>query len=693
MNKRLIMLLIAVLATLFVFVACGGGNDDEEENGNGNGQEITGGDNNQQPGDQTGNEGGNGLTRQQILDRVAAFPAPTGYIVTRATVNPDANIWLSSWSNPSSNAEMRFALSGLSPMARNSANESFPDPMVMVGGAWPVITDNPDGTRTYTYTIYTDNQFSDGVYIDASHYVASILFFSHPYFGALVPSISPTPYVQGREEYIAGENHIMTGVRLYSENSFSFTIEARGLPNVWEAFAYMDNVVGPPLPKHHLGVEAHDNGNGAFLTGPGGSALSAENIATAVNGGTQVQLTDDDGVPQYHANGFPLLVGGDGFRFNPHVNSGPWVFESVDVGAGTLTIRANPYFPGTWDGYVPRFERVIWRYVPLDLVIDALGQGELHLMPGVTVGALIEDAFRLLINIPNPQHSYNEFPGLSIHLIQFHVDHGPTQFRAVRAAISHMINRTEFVEEVGLGFGSVAHAMYAGAWWWTHEAIARGLHHDLILYDLNMEEAIRLLEEDGWVLNAAGEPFVGPGSAGNYRHKLVDGELMELHINWKTAAVARPSRDAIERQLVDRMLYAGMRLTQDRSGNWPAYLSGNDQIYHMFDPITGMPVLWMPWFLNDFASGPSTNWANMDWPETLRLSHALRDGEVITEQGRYNFVTAFMNLMVNLNYYLDRIPLMAMQNYDFIPNWLGNWEGTGFWNVGMAITRAYDTRN
>ena len=687
MKKKIFTIIPLVLALAF-FAACRN-NDDNDDNGNGTGTDVV----TTTPaagGDDTSVAEANVLTRDQILARVADFPAPTGYIIARASVSPDANIWTASWTNNSANAMARFAMDGLQTMARDDQNNVFPNPMVLLGGELPDITDNADGSRTYTFHIYTDNRFSDGTLINAYHYAGGAAFFMHPNWGTVAPAISATPFITGRADFVAGDIDYITGIRIYSESSFSITAGAEFIPNVWEAFQHM---MHSPVPLHALGVEAHDNGRGVYLTGLGGSPFTAEALNLVVNGGTPEYATDEDGAFIYNAQGQRQLLGGDGFRFTSPVVPGPWMFDSVDVGAGTLTLRANPYYPGTWDGYVPRFELFIQQYVPVDTTVDAMAAGTIHILHDVTVGDIIAESFSRLIDVQNPVHDFNAFPQLGQNIIQFHVDHGPTQFRAVRASIAFMLDRHAFAELFGRGFASVPHGQYAPAWWWFNEAAERGLHDQLIIYDLNMDEAIRLLVEDGWNYDANGNEFVGPGATGNYRHKWVDGELMELHINWVTAAAARPGRDAIELQLVDRALYAGMRLTQERTAQWASYLQGDHQIYHMFDVGIGFPILWMPWWLNDPANGPATNWANMDWPEVLAIGINIRDGEVLTETGRYNFVTNFIELVVALNYELDRIPMAMLTSHDFYPEWLGNWNGTGFWNIGFAITRTFDTRN
>jgi hypothetical protein len=347
---------------------------------------------------------------------------------------------------------------------------------------------------------------------------------------------------------------------------------------------------------------------------------------------------------------------------------------------------------------------------------------------GVTVGDIIADLFAAAVDVPDSQHTFLSFPNNGQTIVQFHVDHGPTRYRAVRAAIAYMIDRHMFAELFGRGFATVPHSVYSQAWWWYQRALEETDMRDrFIIYDLNIAEAIRLLEEDGWNYNADGTPFEGPGTGGDHiRHKWTyidvldddgnpiriptydeNGELlrevlwdveqewglMPLHIMWCTAVADRPSRDILYLQLPENMAYAGMGLTQNRYATWPTIMQSADREYHMWDVGIGMPVLWMPWWLMSPAGIPSTNWGNMDWPHVQELAYAMRDGEVNTPEGQQIFVERFADLMVILNYEMERIPLAMIEAHDFIPLWLGNWNATGLWDIGMGIVRAYDTRD
>lgn len=629
-------------------------------------------------------------TREAIL---AGIPnvAPYGYIATVAPIRPDANI-VGGWTNPSTNAQARWLMfSGLSPMARNHFNDWFPNPIVSVGGEWPEVIDNADGTRTYRFTVYTLNQFSDGRYITAADYAGAIALFTSPQWAALVPSVGDAHQVVGRNAWRDGEADTFVGVRLYNDSQFSVTISTDYLPNVWAASSDMN---WDPFPLHALGVEAHDDGNGVFITGSNRSPLTFEALNLAVNGGSVEYDVDEYGEIILGPDGSPVLVGGDGFRFNPTVFLGPYMFHSVDVGAGTLTVVANPYFPGTWDGFRPRIETVIWRHVPIPLIVDALADGEVHMHVGMRGGEVLQNAFSRLIDAPNPTHTFINYDQHGQNMIQFHSDYGPTQFRAVRQAMSHLIDRYAWNELVGRGFSTVPHGPYGASWWWYQEAMLRGLRDRLTIYDFNISRAIELLEADGWNYTATGDPFVGPGDGdSNIRHKWVDGELMPLEIRWSVTSDASPGRDYLNLQLPDNMAYAGMRLVENRYAAPFQFMQSNTlDRYNMFLLGIGKPLVWMPWWLFSPDQIPQSNWGQVDCPVVYEYSHRLRVVDITTPEGHEAFIEAFMDLMALLTYEAFTIPMSMARDHDFIPLWLGGWFNTGVWSFNDAIQRAYIRR-
>ena len=443
MRKFLTTAVVAVSA-VFVFAACGGrddnGYDDPPYQG-------AGGDD-RPPVTQDGPAFATTPLMAPIGSRaeiLAGIPdvTPAGSINVAAGTQATPNIWYS-FDNVAVNAQARrLMFEGLGTITSNMDRELFDNPMV---NREPIrVTDNPDGSRTYTFTIYTDNQWSDGRYITAHDYVTYLLLQAHPYYLDLVVWPHGRSQFVGIDAWSTGEADYFSGVRLYSDDSFSVTVYADMLPHVWEVFEYRNLF---PWPAHALiaGFDTQtqivDEGNGAFFVG-----LTPEALVAGLNGIGYVEGE----------------AAGTGFRFAPTVASGPYVFYSYDPSSFMLTLVANPYFRGTWDGFVPRIERVIFSRHTAAVVVDALTLGEADMVAAQGQGATINAMFDALVNAGT--HNFTNYPRNGQGFLRFHTDHGPTQFREVRQAIKWLIDREEFAEMFTQGHGIVSHAMYGMAHW------------------------------------------------------------------------------------------------------------------------------------------------------------------------------------------------------------------------------------
>jgi peptide/nickel transport system substrate-binding protein len=618
---------------------------------------------------------------------------PSGYVVFGSGTMGDANIMWPAWTNPAPNSQARVLMfEGLDTMSRNPLNEFFPNPIVMVDGAFPQIIDNADGSRTYRFTIYTDNPFSDGRLITAYDYAGFIAFLTSPQWGLLIPNVTHAPEIAGRYDWVNGHADTLTGVRVYNESEFSVTIRAEYLPFIWEIESYMN---WGPYPLHALGVEAHDDGNGVFLTGIGRVPLTNEALAAAVNGGTytfvEIRVNEETGEEYEFDTG---MIMGDGFRFRPTVFVGPYMFYDFDPSTRQITLVANPLFPGTWDGHRPRIQHVIFRRVPTPLIVDALVSGEIDMVVGQGGGATINEMLERAVG--GGTHSFESYNRHGFGFINFHVDHGPTQFTSVRQAIKWLIDRDTFAEMFTLGHGVVNHGPYGLGWWYAQEAINRGMYERLIMYTYNRTRAIEILEADGWVYDAQGNAFVGPGNwaTGNIRHRWVDGELMPLEIQWATFAPEDGNRitEIIDVLLPGPLEYAGISLIAYRTSDALSHLQraiNPEPEFHMFNLGMTLNPLFTPWFTYCITQIPNPNWMYVDDARALYYATRIRFMEVVTEAGRDEFIEAFIDLMEVLNYEVFQIPLYVDIWFDFIPNRLRNWHNSSLWGFPHAIQRAY----
>jgi peptide/nickel transport system substrate-binding protein len=718
MRKFITLLFVAALA--LVLAACTGGGNDNGANG-----EDT-------PGVNGGGEvpGGQVVppraispdrTRAEILADIEARGLDRASIVhdgsyinlasgTRATVNMHYG-----WDNIAVNAQARrLMFEPLSTIESNTRREAFPNPMVINSAAGGIqLVDNADGSRTYIFNIYTENLWSDGRRITAHDYVGWLLLSAHP--DKLEVQVWPEgeTWMVGRAAYAAGDTNYMSGVRLISESAFSVTAYADRLPYVFEAFIYMNHYPMPlhaMLPGFDTQTQVRDSENGAYLVG-----ITPELIDAGINGTlTHVRRTAADGSYATNDDGEYIydLVGGTGFRFAPSVTSGPYVFYNFDTSSFMLTLRYNPYFVGTWDGYRPRITYVVFSNWLDGVVLDAMITGQAHMVSNRGGGVMINSMFEHLVGAGT--HFAVDYERNGQGFLRFHTDHGPTQFTAVRQALKWLIDRDEFAEMFTRGHGVVTHAMYGLPHWWTQRAVDQGLYEQLIIYTHNPTIAIGILEDGGWVLNSAGEPFVLGVDPVRYKDVTdleqwdgvkpfaddktvyeVDGRLlMRLDIHWATWPTAdNPITEVFEVLVPDEMEAVGMGLVIHRMGNPLMHLSRSENpepLYHLFNQgQTFDPRVWRPWaWVNlDYLGVHNMTWTRD--PNLLPVAERMARIETTTPEGEAAFVQAFIETMVLFNYEALEIPLYVDIWYDFVPVWLNNWYNNSIWGFDHAIVRAY----
>ena len=590
-------------------------------------------------------EAARNMTRAEIISFIPDF-------------TPQGEIVLGSWDSAATDARVGELVGGhfLATMASNMDREFFPNPMVT---REIDIRDNADGSRTYTFTIYTENRFSDGTFIDASHYVADIALFSGIY------------EIVGHEDWVTGEADTLAGVRLYDDQTFSVTIDAQWLPFIWENITYM---MWTPTPLHIIapGAAIADNGDGVFVEG---LAVPIIDIA-------------------------PTLT----------VGAGPYRLVSSDTASSRITLKVNPYFAGTWDGYAPRIQTIIISQMDRSALVDAVVAGEVDMLSGLGGGDAINAAFARL---EGTTHDAVDYPRHGYNLLRFHVDHGPTQFASVRQAISWMVDRDMLVEELMQGHGAIVQGPYSLSMWWYPYALQRGFYNRIIHYNFNPDRAIEVLEANGWVLNSAGEPFELGVDTVRYKDVSIYTELawfggygvsdpsinadglMRLEIRW-----ARPAdgvHDHLNNQLTRDLASIGMLLTTVPTENIPLRISragGAAPEFHMFDLGYNLGLAYSPWEqLNPdpaFLGSHNTTF-NRD-KNLFALANDLRTMSIDDVYDRMDFVDAWAELMIELNHQAIEIPLFADIYYCFIPHRLQDWRMNSTWNFSEAIVRAYVTQ-
>ena len=348
--------------------------------------------------------------------------------------------------------------------------------------------ENEDGTLTYTITLNDGLVFSDGTPVTAKNYLYFPMVFS-----TLVASEAEGKDRQagltmvGFEEFNAydgtnegdGVSKTFAGLRLLADNQFSVTVKPE-YANYYYAISYAG--FSPFVKELWCGdFDIADDGEGCYFT---------------------------DGFYNKTGDSFDMaahIVASSNNTDTTYACSGPYVVESYDEGDKSAILTLNPNFPGNYEGAKPTIAKVIYKKSVSATQLDDLKSGGVDVLMGITGGAETDEAVAACDN-SNGAFVYTHYSRAGYGKLQFRNDYGPAQFTAVRQAITYCLDRASFAKTFTGGYGGVVDgAYYAGSWMYK-EAAANGML--LNAYDTSADTAIAVLEADGWIYDANGEPYV-----------------------------------------------------------------------------------------------------------------------------------------------------------------------------------------
>lgn len=454
--------------------------------------------------------------------------------------------WEGMFQNNGADAAVRALTTGYSVVAVNQTGEFFWDENVVADHKE---TENEDGTKTFEITLHKDLVYNDGTPITAKDYAARIYFYSSvvaTQAGARATAgMSLVGYDTFRKAVLGDKEAKIepnpeapfAGIRLLDEYTLSFTVAADQLPYFYE-ITYADSY---PFPMHVWlpDSEVKDDGEGVYFTN-----FTYEKCK--------------DQIENYR------------FYSDNRVSSGPYTLKSYDKSSQQAILEVNPNYKGNFEGQKPLIKTLIYVKAEPETQIDALKTGSIDILRGLSEGAEIDAALDL---VQNGGFAYSKYDRSGYGKLQFVCDFGPTQFTAVRQAVAYLLDRNDFAKAFTGGYGSIVHGPYATALWQYQEA-EEVLEEKLNAYNYSLEEAIKVLEQDGWVYAADGTEYksgirhkkVTEEEAGTFSYNvtLADGTiLMPLIIDW-AASTGNPVTELLKIKLVEKtdLASAGMQINQ-----------------------------------------------------------------------------------------------------------------------------------
>jgi len=223
--------------------------------------------------------------------------------------------------------------------------------------------------------------------------------------------------------------------------------------------------------------------------------------------------------------------------------------KSFDSATSEAVLELNPNFKGNYEGAVPHIEKIIYKKVVSDTQLEDFKAGGLDVIAAITGGAATDEAIALADG-SDGKYVYTHYSRAGYGRLGFRADYGPAQFQSVRQAIAFCMDRAQFAKDFTGGYGGVVDGPYYTGSWMYKAAVAQGMMLDS--YATSADSAIEVLEADGWVYDAEGNPYTSgvrykaiPAdviSENDKNYQSVDGTyktvdmgdffLMPLVINW-----------------------------------------------------------------------------------------------------------------------------------------------------------------
>ena len=208
------------------------------------------------------------------------------------------------------------------------------------------------------------------------------------------------------------------------------------------------------------------------------------------------------------------------------------------------------------------------------------------------------------------------------------------------------------------------------------------------VYNLDIDEAVRLLEEDGWTLNETGEPFTTGKDA--VRCKNIDGQIVALNLT-----MLYPEGNTISEHLdecfVSNLAEVGIRVElvptewnqllryyyrQDQRDCDMMYLASNFNL--VFDP-------W-PTFNTADADIGRTNYTGINSPD---LMEAAQDMALTEPDDLLGYMVKWIHFQECYEEELPAIPVYGNVYFDFNTRCLHNYNINSTTNWANAVVGSY----
>lgn len=574
--------------------------------------------------------------------------AANSSLIVGSVTKLSGNFFTAIWGNNTSDIDVRQLLHDYQTIAWTSDGLYTVNNTVVRNFATNLV----NGNRRYTFTLHDDLYYSDGSKITAKDYVFAVLLLSSPQIAQIGGSNVSMSHLAGYDAFASNASQAFAGVRLLGEYTFSLDVSSEYIPYFYE-MAFVQ-VTPYPMPVIAPGCDIADDGNGAYITG----TFTAELLQKTI------------------------LDPADGYLSHPKVTSGAYVLTEYNDTDHVAQFRINPYFKGNYEGQKPTIEYLTFKQVWNDSMLDELANKTVDVINKVSSGDVITKAGDMELAGTVKTLSYLR-TGLAF--LSFANEAGVTQSVNLRRAIAHCIDKDVITNEFLQGNGVPVYGYYGFGQWFIADMQDR--LSELNVYLPDTDAAIALLEEEGWIYNAAGSAYLPDTDA--LRYRMNDGALEPLVLKLAISADNQAGRIAaglLEESFT--VIGASLEVTElPMSELLTHYYRQTDRVYDMFFLATNFSYIYDPYYYVNTADAYQgvMNTTGLRSEELMQLAVNLRktpSADLETYMQRWmDFQRKFVELE-------PIIPLYSNMYFDIIRQDLQNYVANNYWSWSVAILYA-----
>ena len=493
----------------------------------------------------------------------------------------NGNFFNGLWGYNTSDLDVQALLQGYNLIIWNGNEGMFiTDPSVVSG---LTVTENEAGDRTYRISLYDDLYFSDGTPITAWDYAFSWLLLCSEEIGGLGVTPADHSWLMGFEEYQDGTVPYLTGISIPEDDTLLITVKHEALPFFYELGLL--SCIPYPIRTIAPGVRVFDDGYGVYLANdPDWEEPKEEEETAAEEPAEGEEPEEQEEEPRFTTELLKetILDPETGYLSHPAVVSGPYLLTSWD--GEVAEFEANPFYKGDSSGRLPILETLTYRCLKNEDMMKALETGDIDLLNKVTDTDTIltgmelsnDDEFSVTdeIRTSGREFEMSNYTRTGLTYISFSRIKEAVASAAVRQAIAWCMDRDEIMSSYTGNFGLRTDGYYGlGQWMFRiaigntqpvenapeneNDAAAMAEYEarlaaweeinldSLTVYELDLEKARTLLEEDGWLLNEEG-----------LREK--DSMVLDLVMVYPEGSRIK---DAFEEYLIPNLEKVGIRLS------------------------------------------------------------------------------------------------------------------------------------